>query len=225
MFKAIPATSKLSMGLILLSAGSGAMAHATEAPTATLKGVYEVVEFRSCVHTTSAVPVGTEAFSDDAALRNRVAMREQTQVRHATVTFNGDGTGTETNKNMTIRNNANADGQQAVQLRSGECNLTYTVNSDRSFTKTTACTNDKLAGYGSQQTTSTGTVGGQLAKGGQSFVLVNVEPTVITSINTQNDDRFQSICHLIGYGVKKRGAEPEPEEPASASPVPFRLSR
>lgn len=33
MFKATPTTSKLSMALILLSAGSGAMAHKSEAPT------------------------------------------------------------------------------------------------------------------------------------------------------------------------------------------------
>lgn len=225
MFKAIPITAKLLMGLILLSAGTSEMARATEKPTATLKGVYEVVEFRSCVHTTSAVPVGTEAFSDDAELRNLVAMREQTQVRHATVTFDGDGTGTETNTNMTIRNNRNDANQQAVQLRSSECSLTYTVNSDRSFTKTTACASEKLAGYGSQQTSGTGTVGGQLAKGGQSFVLVSVDPAIRTSTNTQNGDRFQSICHIIGYGVKKRGAESEPEEPASASPIPFRFTR
>jgi len=223
MSKAIPITSKLSLALILLSAGTGAMAQAIEAPAAILEGVYEVVEFRSCVHTTA--PVSSEAFSPYPDLRNRVVMREQTQISHATVTFNGEGTGTETHTNMTIRNNANQENGQAVQLRSSECNLTYTLNSDRSFTKTTACTNDKLAGYGSQQTTDTGTVGGQLAKGGQSFVLVSIEPTTRTSTNPEAVDKFESICHIMGYGVKKRGAEPEPEEPASASPIPFRFTR
>lgn len=205
------------------------MAQAIEAPNAKLQGVYEVVRFRSCIQTGNVTdPITGIPGFDENDLRNLVRTREQTNVMRATETFNGDGTGQHSAASMIIRNDANQPGNLTVRQYTTECDFTYAVNADGSFSvEFGECTSTKVKGYGSDEVKSTGArYGGQLAKGGQSFVCVDNEPNILTSTNSMPDDGavFKRICHSVGFGVKTNATLLESEQPVCGTPFPFRFT-
>lgn len=88
-----------------------------------------------------------EGFGSNLELLGSATTR--TDAAQGTLRYNGDGTGSIENfRTLTINHNATSTGQIPATESEGTCDLTYTVNSDRSFTQALTCTGTVLAGSG-----------------------------------------------------------------------------
>ncbi len=118
---------------LLLASGSSAWDWDSSDLNLLLKGEYRTSFFESCVQT--EVPPG----SAGTAFR--------TVTTGGITTYNGDGTGTFSALVLNMFSPNIPGAFQAVSQSPTECDLTYTVNPDRSFTQTlTNCSGTVLTG-------------------------------------------------------------------------------
>ncbi len=182
---------------VLLPSGSFAWDFDSPDPNLLLKGEYRTSLFESCVQT------GGE-FDENFQIEGG---QFRTVTTKGITTYNGDGTGTSSALvlNMFIPSPFISLGTVVSQSEIAECDLTYTVNPDRSFTQELAiCNGTILTGLNKdkQFTLSGIKLQGQIARRRQILSYTNNDTNVVTL--TLWDGRiFKRICGRIGTGVRR----------------------
>ncbi len=155
-----------------------------------LKGDYEYTLSRDCVRNQAG-------FDEDLRLEGPGAPRAMNVL--GTITYDGVGEGTivATGTNH-FHYGLQGTGNLALSKFNAECNLTYTVNPDMSFTQWISCNwEDHLGNTG----TRTGTVmQGQITNDGKILLLADPDSNVETI--TSPSGTSYAICGRSGMAVK-----------------------
>ncbi len=188
----------LSVIALALLGGGIAEARKDKDPDRLLDGEYRISIIESCVQTTGE-------FDEDFRVPSGVF---RTRTKGGITTYNGDGTGTTSRLVLNMFESNPFGPFVAVSQSSTECDLTYTVNPDRSFTQTlTNCSGTVLTGprTGEPFTLSDIELQGQIDRKRQVLSYTNNDTTVVTlTLNPETPEEliFKRICAGIGTGVK-----------------------
>jgi hypothetical protein len=121
-------------------------------------------------------------------------------IRH----YNGDGTGTITVQQLIINPLAIGANAEPVTHAHQNCNMTYQVNADGTFTEEHSCMSTVLAGFRANETLSfTARYQGWIGSNRQVLLIGTTAPfeKSIDWTNPSFDD-FSVICHRSGMAVK-----------------------
>lgn len=120
--------------------------------------------------------------------------------------FNGDGTGSVMQQNLRVNHTSNSAPAIPVEQTPLNCNLTYTVNDDHSFTAQVNCTGTTLAGFGAGSIISFNfQLQGVIGQSGEVLLVSNTIPTVETFSRTTGSGTTTAfnICARNGTAVKR----------------------
>ncbi len=182
--------------LILLPLLGGGIAEAVKNPNKRLKGQYRTTFFRSCSQNTDGFGANNQLLSSGSTRETAI---------QGTRTYNGDGTGTVLNFPLSVFDNE-ATGETAASRSQTNCNLTYVVNPDLSFTENLACTGTILSGPLATDTfTITGVViQGQISRKHKGDILIfSDSDDNVETLTLEPGTRVRlRICGRSGTGVR-----------------------
>lgn len=116
--------------------------------------------------------------------------------------YNGDGTGNQVQQNLRVNPNATGGGQFPVEQADVNCNLTYAVNNDHSFSQQLTCNSTTLAGFGAGTTgTFAVEVHGVIGQSGGVLILGDTVPDTEV-FNRSDGSTVNSLCGRTGTAVK-----------------------
>ena len=114
------------------------------------------------------------------------------------ITYNGDGTGTLIYTILQINNTFISVGQSQTN-----CDITYAVNPDNSYTEDLICSGTTLAGPSASQTFMLNGIGhqGQIGRGGQTLLITDIETNVET-LTVPGPVTVKRICARSGHAIR-----------------------
>ena len=180
------------LALIALALLGGGIAKAEEDLDELLDGQFRSTFFRSCAQSRNG-------YDSENRLRSPGSTRETAIL--GTRIYNGDGTGTSSQSSVNIFDNE-ATNSFAAGTSELNCNLTYVVNPDLSFTEESACTGTVLTGSLAGETfVSGGMLQGQISPKGDILIYSDTDDNVQT-ITLSGAGQFLRICGLSGTAIK-----------------------
>lgn len=196
----------VTLGIVLLVTGQGAIAEDKPNLNRLLRGRYAVTQVASCVQN---VPGFGEPNFD--LLGGAATFTFATR---AILNYKGDGTGSLEGESLSINlNNVRvgsdllATGATPVSHSRVECRLTYEVNPDRSFTQTSTCASFFLPGNlaGVTQTVSPIQTQGQIGPGRRTLLISDTNPDVETVVRHLLDGTtltLRRVCLRSATAIK-----------------------
>ena len=179
--------------LVLITLPLQSMAQQQRGLNNRLKGDYAFTMARDCIQNTAG-------FADPPPLtllsNGNVSTRGASIV--GIITYNGDGTGTSMSTNLQINHTF-----PSVSQSHNECDITYAVNPDNSYTEDLECSGMIDAGpsAGVPFTLMGGGRQGQIGRGGKTLLIIDTESNVETLILSESVTRLR-ICWRSGHAIK-----------------------
>jgi len=178
----------------------GGVAEAVKNLDKVLKGQYRSNFFLSCAQN------DLDGFGADFKYLNTTPPhggKFRTFATRGTRTYNGDGTGSAAIVSLIVFDD-DAPGDVAVIQSSLNCNLTYSVNADLSFTEIVSCSGTINTGpdAGDQFTVTGIVLNGQISPKGDVLGFSDTGTNVETFTNTTQGITFVRICGRSGSAIK-----------------------
>jgi hypothetical protein len=192
----------LTLGIALLLIGREAIAENEPNLNRLLRGRYATTQVQTCLQ-------NRDGFGENFVVLGTFPAASFNIFTRSIVNYNGDGTGTVTDgESINLINDAAPVGSLPVGQSQFTCNLTYTVNADRSFTEAQSCNGTILSGSAVGQTFSQTGIQfqGQIAQGRRTLLRSDTIPSVETN-TLSTFGTFRRICGRSGTAIKLRDVE------------------
>lgn len=185
----------------------GTLAEAQPAPNALLRGDYVFTLTRICATGNLVnVPGGGNVFEDPLSLVLRGPAGRNIRMDQGILHFGGDGTGSVTGRSIIRFDNVGSIGSSPVRQNAFECDISYQVNPDRSFTlRVVDCSVIRLAGVDAGRTfavTDDIVLEGQISRSKHVLIFGDTDINV-ENLTSSFGDNFQRICARNGNAVKR----------------------